>query len=229
MKDTPDSILNGRSASKALELIEGFSPARTAGYSDFYPDIVEMQRMLITVIGEGRAVADTDTANPGDCIMRDVKITENNIGFTLLVVNPIKGLIHTENISIRLPSGSDLCSLLYSSSEFVVAIDLIKPRKNVSLSEVFVAPHCIIFSPEKAVSPLHIKVNTRSPIVSTLSDNNLFIELKTDDDNYIFTDKKAEGLISINGEKSDAGNFSIMGVGDTLVIVSKPTVSSKQS
>jgi hypothetical protein len=102
---------------------------------------------------------------------------------------------------------------------------LIKPQNEVHLSKVFVAPHCIIFAPKESATPVNIEVNTRSPIISTLSDNNLLIELKTDADNYIFADKKAEGLISINGETSDDGNFRIEGVGNTVVIVTRPPVS----
>ena len=203
------------------------NPVRTAGYSDFFPDVPIIQKILITVIGEGYSDAST-ALKAGGCLMEDVRITQDIVEFGLTAINPITGIIHSGHISIDISGLPGACSLTHQSTEFIIALDLIKPSKEVTESRVFVAPHCLIFAHSEVRTSVDIKVNTRSPLISTLSDNNLHIEIKTDADNYIFTDKKAEGLISINGEKADAGNFRIEGVGNTLVLVSKPHITSEE-
>lgn len=175
-----------------------------------------IQELSIVFSGKG---AGNDGTQKGETVLTNLKITEQGVwSFSIKACHPLTGDIFTANIA---QSGR---SKSWPVGEYVEIYADIKAHSNIEISKVSVLPTAVKFIPSQQSNSIRVDVKTISPLISSILDKKLTIDIDTQLNKYVYGDVDDRGIKLINGIRPLNGNININGRGKTIISVASELV-----
>lgn len=178
-----------------------------------------IQDIRITFIGSGIPNADGSVERKGKAYISELSITDaNTYSFKITAYHPITGNTFSAAISVS----DDSTSKSFVGMEDIIVNAVILPPGDLEIpAEIKLIPSAITFLPPTNTESSEVEIKTNSPIITTIMQNTISIEL---DDlvnkyayNVVTADDERDGIKSVNGVLPINGNIDIKGVGSTSI------------